>query len=299
MMTSATLRTLTIGVVASASNALTTHGQDWGAPLKTPSRDSATERVPSTQPPETIAAKPSELAPTDFNSGPIAYDGPEALKAKLTTFANDTLAEMAQAWCDRPVEIPITPLRITLAKEGASGQAVMEFQGGKMVAASVTANAEEDRMSYAIRHEMTHLILRARCGPALPRWFDEGCASFSEGQKTLDTFRRDLVTNFLIHNRGISFQEMFMRVDHPTGDLTMPFYAQAATLVEFLLERAPGQSLHDKRHYLVHFIASVIRDGASMEAYHTNVRAYFGFPRVSALQNAWLEWLARARQASD
>ena len=90
-----------------------------------------------------------------------------------------------------------------------------------------------------------------------------------------------------------------MRVDHPTGDLTMPFYAQSATLVEFLLERAPGQSLHDKRHYLVHFIASVIRDGASMEAYHTNVRAYFGFPRVSALQNAWLEWLARARQASE
>jgi hypothetical protein len=295
MMNSATLRTLTMGAVASVSNALTTHGQEWGAPLQTPSRGSAIERVPETQAPQDIAAKPSELAPTDFASGPIAYIGPEALKAKLTTFANDTLAEMAQSWCDQPIEIPVTPLRITLAPEGASGQAVMEFQGGKMVAASVTANADGDRMSYVIRHEMTHLVLRARCGRDLPRWFDEGCASSAEGQNTLDRFRRDLVTNYLINNRGISFQEMFMRVDPPTGDITMPFYAQATTLVEFLLERAPGQSLREKRHYLVNFISSVVRDGASMEAYHTNVRAYFGFPRVSALQNAWLEWLARAR----
>lgn len=298
-MPNATLRTLTFGVVATASNALTTLGQDWASLLQTPSRSSTTERVSGTQTPGQNASKPPEVAPTDFASGPIAYVGPEALKTRFTTFANDTLAEMAQTWCDRPIDLPITPLRITLAKQGASGEAVMEFREGKMVAASATANADETRIDDVIRHEMTHLVLRARCGPDLPRWFDEGCASSSEGQSRLDAFRRDLVSNYLVNNRGISFQDMFMMVDHPTGALTMPFYAQAATLVEFLLERAPGHSLRDKRHYLVHFIDSVMRDGASMEAYHSNVRAYFGFPRVSALQNAWLEWLARAREASD
>jgi hypothetical protein len=100
-----------------------------------------------------------------------------------------------------------------------------------------------------------------------------------------------LVTNYLVTGRGISFHDLFMTVDPPTGTTTMPFYAQSTTLVAFLLEHAPGETLTDKRHHLLRFIRQVIQEGASMEAYQRNVQRYFGFPKVSALQNEWLTWL--------
>jgi len=229
------------------------------------------------------------LQPTDRAGGPIAYYGPDRLKTELTKLANDSIADIAQGWCDVPIEIPITPLHVTLLARGSSGQATATFAGGKMSAATVVANANQEKMTEVIKHEMTHIVLHARCGLNLPRWFNEGCASLSEGEETLNKFRRDLVQNYLVNNRGISFQALFMRSDPPTGDQIWPFYAEATTLIKFLRDRAPGETVREKQHYLVRFICDVIRDGASMEAYQLHVRSYFGFPRVSALQQAWLE----------
>ncbi|MEY4668085.1 MAG: hypothetical protein RL518_784 [Pseudomonadota bacterium] len=295
-MITPTFRALTLGMIAGASSAGNATAQNIFQEVLPPPRLASNSPEPNQQTLETLLPLTRPLLiPTDSASGPIAYFGPDRLQSKLTTFANHALAEVAQGWCDIPIEIPVTPLHVTLLKEGASGQATMTFDRGKMSSASVVANADEARMFGVIKHEMTHIVIRARCGLNLPRWFDEGTASLAEGEETLENFRRSLVTNYLVNGRGISFQALLTMTEPPTGDVTVPFYAQATTLLKFLREQAPGTTLTEKQHYLIRFILSVMHDGASMEAYQSNVRAYFGYPKVSALQSAWLEWLARER----
>ena len=91
--------------------------------------------------------------------------------------------------------------------------------------------------------------------------------------------------------QSFPFAEMLPAMELPGEQRLWPFYAQATSTVEFLIERSRERDPDHPRRYFMGFASAVIKDGCSFEAHRENLRKYYEFNSVGELQNQWLNWL--------
>ena len=107
-------------------------------------------------------------------------------------------------------------------------------------------------------HEMGHIIFRELVGfdnPGLPVWLDEGVASYTQESKY---FVAPMVKDAMRNGRLISLKDLSMMNPQEMSDTAQVdlFYAEAISVVEFLLKRRGQdtflsfcQALRDKRNF--------------------------------------------------
>ncbi len=132
-------------------------------------------------------------------------------------------------------------------------------------------------------HEITHTILATHFGRPLPRWADEGACTTVEHASERAKQQKWLV-EFLTSrpSRGIPFNVLFHMKEYPPDIL--PLYSQGYALAEFLIAQG------GKRHFVDYLAA-----GMATNNWNEATRKFYGYPDLSALQTAWVAWVARGR----
>jgi len=132
-----------------------------------------------------------------------------------------------------------------------------------------------------IPHELAHLLLPYRIGRGLrlAPWLDEGIACNEEPQ-LLRRHRRRTLLDTLQKGSLQNLHDLFNAETIPSNDRGV-FYAQSASVVEFLRERLGiRDTLTFARMYALKGAEPALREIA-------------GYATVGDLQLAWSEWLLK------
>ena len=163
---------------------------------------------------------------------------------------------------------------------GAGGATTFMFDHGEVFGWRMNIQGSAERvLDSVLPHEITHMIFASHFRAPLPRWADEGGATSVEHPSERSKHQRMLV-QFLHTGRGIAFNQMFAMTEYP-GDV-MPLYAQAQSLVDFLIQQGG-------RRRFVAFLDEAMKDSQWAAA----VSHHYGIPELGTLQNTWLAWVAR------
>ncbi len=189
--------------------------------------------------------------------------------------------ELAQEWLGQtlpnwsrpcPIEVRVGP------ELGAGGATSFVFDRGEVFGWQMTIQGSLERvLDSVLPHEVTHTIFASHFRQPLPRWADEGACSTVEHASERLKQQRMLIT-FLKTGRGISFQRMFAMAEYPRD--VLPLYAQGHSLATFLIQQGG-------RRKFVSYIAEGLRDGRWSAA----TQRHYGYRDLSALQDAWLQWV--------
>ena len=126
-------------------------------------------------------------------------------------------------------------------------------------------------------HEITHIVLATHFKQPIPRWIDEGAATFVENEKERQNYR-NLLYQYLRTGRGIPFNQLFRMTKYP--DDQMPLYSQSFSLAEFLILQ------QGYRHY-VEFAAM----GMETNDWPQAINEFYGYKNLDELQVKWNRWV--------
>ncbi len=170
------------------------------------------------------------------------------------------------------------PIQVKVGNYGAGGETSMHFDKGEVFDWDMRIQGTADSILTAVLpHEITHMILASHFREPVPRWVDEGAATFVENEKERQNYRR-LLYQYLRTGRGIPFNQMFRMGKYP--DDQMPLYAQGFSLAEFLI------LLQGHRHY-VDFAGAGMKTNNWPQA----ICDYYGYENLGELQVKWNRWV--------
>jgi hypothetical protein len=136
----------------------------------------------------------------------------------------------------------------------------------------LVAGAAEGPLA-ALAHELTHVVLNDRFTAGnLPRWVDEGIAILADSPDKRRRHRIDLERS--LEQRQLSLPELLLN-DAPMPERAAAFYAQSASLAEYLIHRRTPEE------FLV-FVESVGERG-----YDGALREHYGISNVGQLEWQW------------
>jgi len=182
---------------------------------------------------------------------------------------------------------PKVQVTILLGEVGAGG--ATSYIPGKDAPGSATMNIQGSLVllqNSVIPHEVQHLVWAQYLQVMVPRWLDEGSCTTIECYEERKK-QADFLIEFLTTGRGIPFNVMFTATEYPRD--TLPFYAQGASLTEYLLALGGGgQAGRDK---FVAFIGDYIanmKKGDPKIIWTNALKENYGINSIAELQSAWL-----------
>lgn len=127
-------------------------------------------------------------------------------------------------------------------------------------------------------HEMGHLIFREFAGytTPLPLWLDEGIATFVEKDKGV---RLDKAKEII---KSLAFIPLPQLTELNISNMTDPdtFYAEASSIVEFLLKKYGGKKFME--------YCRLLRDKGN---WYDGLRGIYGFSDLYDMNDKWMEFL--------
>ena len=130
-------------------------------------------------------------------------------------------------------------------------------------------------MSAALPHELTHVVLKERfANTSMPLWADEGIAILADPSAKQARHRADL-TSALANGTTFPARALLTLEEYPRPDQFGVFYAQSASLTEFLVRRKSPQQFID-------FI-----ERATVEGYDTALRSCYDIAGIRKLDSEW------------
>jgi len=212
----------------------------------------------------------------------VQTEDPQMAK-QMAQLAEKYRHDLAIAWLGKPLPQWGQPGVLTAQVapgRGAGGATTCVFDRGEVFGWRMTIQGPPDRiLDSVLPHEVTHMIFASHFRRPLPRWADEGGASFVEHDREKAKHRRMLM-QFLRSNRGIAFHQMFAMTEYPRD--IMPLYAQGFSLAEYLIY------LGGQRKY-VDFLA----EGLRTNQWSATIRRFYGIEDLGSLQKTWLAWVAQ------
>jgi len=184
------------------------------------------------------------------------------------------LGEELQPWASP------CPIFVRVGNFGAGGETSMRFDKAHLMDFEwdMKIQGPADAIITAVLpHEITHIILATHFKQPIPRWIDEGAATFVENEKERQNYR-NLLYQYLRTGRGIPFNQMFRMTKYP--DDQMPLYSQSFSLAEFLILQ------QGYRHY-VEFAAVGMENNDWPQA----IYEFYGYENLGELQNKWNRWV--------
>ncbi|MDP3791100.1 MAG: peptidase MA family metallohydrolase [Candidatus Omnitrophota bacterium] len=141
----------------------------------------------------------------------------------------------------------------------------------------------EEFLETILPHEMAHLIFREFIGykTDIPLWLDEGISSLQEEKNRKSHL---LIAKVLVKSHVFIPLPKLTRI--VKEGLVMPgvFYAEAASVIEFLLEKYGKEKFVD--------YCRVLRDNKNWEA---ALKTVYGFKDLSEMNDGWLKFLSEKR----
>jgi len=165
---------------------------------------------------------------------------------------------------------------------GAGGATSFVFDRGEVFDWKMNIQGSRERiLDSVLPHEITHTIFASHFRQPLPRWADEGACTTVEHRSEIAKQERMLI-DFLKHQRGIPFNQMFAMKDYPSD--VMPLYSQGHSVAQWLIESG------GRREFL-NFLA----DGMQDDNWQRAVHQHYGFENLVAMQTSWLGWVKDGR----
>jgi peptidase MA superfamily protein len=155
------------------------------------------------------------------------------------------------------------------------GHSTIGREGGRVVRRRIDLHCDHpDMLTAVLPHETTHVVVAGEfAGPRVPPWADEGMAVLAEPAEQINGYLRHLPA-CCRQGQLFGVDELLSLQDYPGRRLTLAFYAQSVSLVQFLArEKGPRT------------FARFVREG--MEGgYEQALRKYFGWD-FAGLRQHW------------
>ncbi|MES2790664.1 MAG: hypothetical protein V4719_13720 [Planctomycetota bacterium] len=190
--------------------------------------------------------------------------------------------KLAVEWLGKPLpawKYPCT-VKVDVGQIGAGGATTFVFQGNSVGDFKMNIQGPLDRiLDSVLPHEINHTIFAEHFRRPLPRWADEGAATFVEDESER---RRQmlLAMQVLKTNRRIPLRSLLGIMDYPKDmQDVLHLYAEGYVLVELLIQNGG-------RGKFLAFIQAAHTNGWD-RALHT----YYGHRGVNALDGEWNQWV--------
>lgn len=200
---------------------------------------------------------------------------------EMAVRAEDLRTKLAVFWLGK--ELPNwykrCKIKIKIGNVPASGQTTFVFNNGEVYDWNMEINGTVERVyDSVLPHEITHMLMASHFRAPVPRWADEGAATFTEHKSERNKYRQQLYM-FLRNRNGIPFDKLFAMGDYPEEPL--PLYAHGFSVTEFLIrQRGP--------HYFVFFTEACMAEDKPLDDLVYN---YYGYESLGNLQSDWLAWV--------
>lgn len=221
------------------------------------------------------------------------YQGLESLRAEALQVAKEALNDSFGMWIGHPVQLPPITISFKELPAGIGGYARIYPDKTGIVPPTIELTPRVPTWPNVLRHEIGHLVFHTACAIKPPRWADEGSAVCAELRTQREAYKQNLVSNYLRTGKGIPFAVMLTSREQTTGPDDDPFYAQAASAVEYLLEISPGRTELEKCKYFVAFVRAVALAGSDAAAHREYLSLYYNFDNLGAFQTNWLSATAQ------
>lgn len=173
-----------------------------------------------------------------------------------------------------PIRVKVSP------KLDAGGATSFVFQSGHVYDWEMDIQGSKERiLDCVLPHEITHMIFASHFRRPLPRWLDEGAATFVEVESERANYRKMLL-GFLRNDvqRGIPFSKMFSMSEYPSD--VLPLYAQGFSVTEMLIHIGGHQRFIAFANY-----------GLERGNWSAAVQEFYMFENLGDLQVSWLRWV--------
>lgn len=189
------------------------------------------------------------------------------------TLANFWLGKTMPNWYER------CKIKVDYGNKLPGGSTSFSFHKGEVYGWDMQVWGTVERIyDSVLPHEITHTILASHFRTPVPRWADEGAATFTEHEAERAKYRQQLYLA-LKSNKGIPLEHLFTIEEYPTE--AMPLYAHGFSLAEFLIrQRGP--------HYYVSFVDQCLAEEMTWDEL---VYQYYGYASLQNLQNDWIAWV--------
>ena len=203
---------------------------------------------------------------------------------KMAVRAEELRKNMAELWLGEslPNWYKRAEIKIRIGQLAPGGETSFIFSDGEVYGWIMDIQGTEERVyDSVLPHEITHMILASHFRRPVPRWADEGAATFTESIAERRKYQKMLI-DFLTGQKGIPMDRLFGLQDYPKDkEYILPLYAQGYSVSEFLIrQRGPK--------YFTYFIQK------SMEretGWNELIYECYGYETLQELQNDWVTWV--------
>ncbi len=207
---------------------------------------------------------------SDPRNAELLANRAEELRARLAIF---WLGKELPNWYRR------CQIKIDVRNTEAAGSTVFTFENGEVFGWEMDIRGTVERLyDSVLPHEITHMILASHFRMPVPRWADEGAATFTEHESERSKYRQKLYAA-LKSGKGIPFDRLFTIEEYP--DDPFPLYAHGFSITEFLIrQRGP--------HYFIAFVDACMNQEQTWDQL---VYDFYGYTSLRNLQNDWVAWV--------
>lgn len=190
--------------------------------------------------------------------------------------------KLAVEWLGKPLPAWRYPCIVTVdvGQAGAGGATTFVFTGNSVSDYKMNIQGPLDRiLDSVLPHEINHTIFAEHFRRPMPRWADEGAATFVEDESER---RRQmlLAMQVLRTNRRIPMRSLLAMMDYPK-DMhdTLHMYAEGYVLVELLIQNGG-------RAKFLKFL-----NAAHTEGWDRSLHSFYGHRGIDALERTWNQWV--------
>lgn len=202
---------------------------------------------------------------------------------KMAIHAEELRQSVAELWLGKtlPNWYKRAEIKIKIGQLAPGGQTSFIFNNGEVYGWIMEIQGTEERVfDSVLPHEITHMILASHFREPVPRWADEGAATFMESIVEREKYRRMLL-QYLKGQQGIPMDRLFAMEEYPVND-PLPLYAQGYSVTEFLIrQRGPK--------YFIYFVQRSMQRKCRWAEL---VYECYGYETLQHLQADWVDWVA-------
>ncbi len=190
--------------------------------------------------------------------------------------------KLAVEWLGKPLPAwrhPCT-VQVTVGQIGAGGATTFVFTGNAVSDYKMNIQGPLDRiLDSVLPHEINHTIFAEHFRRPMPRWADEGAATFVEDESER---RRQmlLAMQVLRTNRRIPMRNLLSIMDYPKDmQDVLHLYAEGYVLVELLIQNGG-------RAKFLKFL-----NAANVDGWDRALNSFYGHRGIDAMEKNWNQWV--------
>lgn len=190
--------------------------------------------------------------------------------------------KLAVEWLGKPLPAWRSPcvVNVTVGQIGAGGATTFVFTGNAVSDYKMNIQGPLDRIiDSVLPHEVNHTIFAEHFRRPMPRWADEGAATFVEDESER---RRQmlLAMQVLRTNRRIPLRNLLSIMDYPKDmQDVLHLYAEGYVLVELLIQNGG-------RAKFLKFL-----NAANIDGWDRALDAFYGQRGIDGMEGHWNQWV--------